>query len=281
MFDLLNIFRPFLIKTFFAVSVFLANTVSAGNYVMTIDNACINSHSLEFDLMIKSSNGSYSINSYQLILNINNQIFASSAPTFEYIPGTSNLSNTPIAASVKFPDKSIELSIGSGIGADLITTSIIRVGRFRLTDLEGFTDQPVNLSWDFSGINFTALFDEEFQLISSSDCHTSIEDCHISKDITDIHDNNSLPLGNELFQNYPNPFNPSTTIEFSLKTDDILELKIFDISGRMVQILFSGHKKAGKHKFLFTAETISSGIYFIRLTSNSGLSFVKKAVLLK
>jgi hypothetical protein len=40
--------------------------------------------------------------------------------------------------------------------------------------------------------------------------------------------------------NYPNPFNPSTTIEYSLKVDSKIEIKIFNNLGQLVRSLFNG-----------------------------------------
>ena len=84
-----------------------------------------------------------------------------------------------------------------------------------------------------------------------------------------------------LHQNYPNPFNPSTKISYSLKKSSIIELKLFDINGRMMKIIESGLKPAGSYEINFSAEGLSSGVYFFSLYSEGILMDTKKAVMIK
>ena len=84
-----------------------------------------------------------------------------------------------------------------------------------------------------------------------------------------------------LHQNYPNPFNPSTKISYSLKKSSAIELKLFDINGRMIKIIESGFKPAGSYETNFSAEGLSSGVYFFSLYSEGILKDTKKAVVLK
>ena len=92
----------------------------------------------------------------------------------------------------------------------------------------------------------------------------------------------SLPLPQELtlYQNHPNPFNPSTTITFSVPTSGHVALKIYDLLGREVltlvdELMFSGH-----HQATLDARTLSSGIYFYRITARES-SRTKKMLLLR
>ena len=50
-----------------------------------------------------------------------------------------------------------------------------------------------------------------------------------------------------LKDNYPNPFNPSTTIRFDLPTDAMVNIIIYDITGREVARPLSTRKNAGYH----------------------------------
>ncbi|CAN5451127.1 hypothetical protein BH10BAC5_BH10BAC5_15610 [soil metagenome] len=89
-----------------------------------------------------------------------------------------------------------------------------------------------------------------------------------------------VPLKYSLFQNYPNPFNPSTKISFEVPKDGFVSLKIFDITGREVSELISEIKTAGYYSVNFNATSLSSGIYFYRLTAGEFTS-VKKMNLIK
>ena len=83
-----------------------------------------------------------------------------------------------------------------------------------------------------------------------------------------------------LFQNYPNPFNPSTTINFAIPEGSKVNLKVYDVLGRIVATLVDEHLSAGQYSYQFNASNLASGIYFYRLTSGE-YSKVKKLSLLK
>ncbi|QQS36625.1 MAG: T9SS type A sorting domain-containing protein [Ignavibacteriales bacterium] len=89
-----------------------------------------------------------------------------------------------------------------------------------------------------------------------------------------------IPENFELGQNFPNPFNPSTTIKFSLPSNEFVSLKIFNSIGQEVSELVNQTLPAGSYSINFDAENLSSGIYFYTLSSNNFKS-TKKMLLLK
>lgn len=89
-----------------------------------------------------------------------------------------------------------------------------------------------------------------------------------------------VPSSTKLAQNYPNPFNPSTTINYTLKTSGSVNLKVYDITGRLVQELVNGHKNAGEHTVSFNASNLASGLYIYRLHA-AGKIITKKMTLIK
>jgi len=91
---------------------------------------------------------------------------------------------------------------------------------------------------------------------------------------------NSIIRSFALKQNYPNPFNPSTTIIYSLKQDENITLKVYNILGKVVANLFNGNQKAGTYNVTFNASNMSSGVYFYQLKAGNFIS-TKKMVLLK
>jgi len=80
---------------------------------------------------------------------------------------------------------------------------------------------------------------------------------------------------------YPNPFNQSTVISYKLQFANYMELNVYDISGRQISKLVDGYKTAGTHEVTFDASSLVSGVYFVRLTVDSGQSMVQKLVLMK
>jgi hypothetical protein len=92
--------------------------------------------------------------------------------------------------------------------------------------------------------------------------------------------NVETPLIFSLEQNYPNPFNPGTTINYSISSDGIITLIVYDILGNEVATLVSEYKSAGKYSADFNANHLSSGIYFYQLQSGS-YSKILKMILMK
>jgi hypothetical protein len=98
--------------------------------------------------------------------------------------------------------------------------------------------------------------------------------------INSVNDKAIDPNSFSLDQNYPNPFNPSTTISFYLPAGGNTALKVFDIYGKEVKNLIAGYLNAGRHDINFTADKLSSGVYFYQLETSSFIS-TKKMLLLK
>ncbi len=83
-----------------------------------------------------------------------------------------------------------------------------------------------------------------------------------------------------LLQNFPNPFNPSTTINFRISDNEFVNIKIYNSLGEEISTLMNEFKTAGNYSINFDGNTLSSGIYFYRLTTNS-FSFVRKMILIE
>jgi len=94
---------------------------------------------------------------------------------------------------------------------------------------------------------------------------------------------NTVITDYKLFQNYPNPFNPVTNINFNIPKSGVVELKIYDATGREISTLINRELKAGKYNYDWNAAAFPSGVYFYRILIDGGNSFndVKKMVLIK
>ncbi len=95
----------------------------------------------------------------------------------------------------------------------------------------------------------------------------------------------AIPLEYQLYQNYPNPFNPTTKIQYSLKTDVQVQLKIYNILGEEVRSLMNGFEEAGVKTVEWdgtnnNGRKVPSGIYIYNIKAGN---FVKtrKMVLMK
>ncbi len=89
------------------------------------------------------------------------------------------------------------------------------------------------------------------------------------------HKNEIIPTTTELFQNYPNPFNPETVISWQISESGFVSLKIYDMLGREVETLVSQFQSVGTHKVTWQPKSLSSGIYFCKLTTEKYSKSIK------
>ena len=85
--------------------------------------------------------------------------------------------------------------------------------------------------------------------------------------------------------NYPNPFNQSTQIRYNIPCKSTVNLSVYDICGRFVDVLTDDVLPAGEHVIRWNAtnqhgKEVGAGVYFIRLYMN-GESTVHKMILIK
>lgn len=94
------------------------------------------------------------------------------------------------------------------------------------------------------------------------------------------------PSKYSISQNYPNPFNPITKIRFSIVSSprvlsgDLVQLKVYDVMGREVQVLVNESLKPGTYEVSFDGSSLTSGVYFYKLIT-AGFTETKKMLLLK
>jgi hypothetical protein len=89
-----------------------------------------------------------------------------------------------------------------------------------------------------------------------------------------------------LSQNRPNPFNPTTTIEYTVKEQGKVNLRIYNVAGQLIRTLVDDVKSPG---VLYSAtwdgkngqgQTVASGVYFYKLVAGDFVQ-TKKMILLK
>jgi hypothetical protein len=98
--------------------------------------------------------------------------------------------------------------------------------------------------------------------------------------VIDMFTSSETPSEFALHQNYPNPFNPVTTIRYSLDKQSDISIKVYNITGRLVETLYTGNKAAGEYTITWDASHLASGIYFYKLVSASNV-ITQKMMLIK
>ncbi len=91
---------------------------------------------------------------------------------------------------------------------------------------------------------------------------------------------NELPLAFAVKQNYPNPFNPSTTIEYSLPSEQMVSVQVFNTLGQEVASLVNEQQVAGTYRVSFDARSLSTGMYIYQVRAGA-LTRTRQMLLLK
>ena len=88
-----------------------------------------------------------------------------------------------------------------------------------------------------------------------------------------------IPNSYALHSSIPNPFNPQTTISFDLPKQEAVRLAVYDVSGRLVDVLLDGDIAAqGRNEVVWrgrdmAGRVVSAGVYFYRLEAGNQLRF--------
>ena len=89
----------------------------------------------------------------------------------------------------------------------------------------------------------------------------------------------------EMLPPYPNPFNPSATVVFTLVRPARASISVYDLRGRLVKVLASGHHGQGRHEVVWHGkdghgQQVASGVYFVRMQAGD-LEQIRRIVMVK
>lgn len=111
--------------------------------------------------------------------------------------------------------------------------------------------------------------------------------------LTDVHGVDlRLHESYNIEQNYPNPFNSSTTIRYQIPGNSRVKIKIFNLLGQEVKLIFDGIQPAGYKSVIWDSKnnsgaSVASGIYLYKIkvidVADPGKTFsrIHKMVLMK
>ena len=89
-----------------------------------------------------------------------------------------------------------------------------------------------------------------------------------------------IPIQFNMLKAYPNPFNPSINVSFELNQQSMIKLAVYDIKGAFVQEITNDVLDMGSYTYNWDASAYPSGVYMLRLSTNSQV-LTQKIVLLK
>ena len=98
-----------------------------------------------------------------------------------------------------------------------------------------------------------------------------------------------IPGGFQLRPTYPNPFNPVTRISFSVGSESVVSVEVYDVVGRRVRVIMDEERMvAGEYDGMMWdgrddgGEAVANGIYYLVFTvREQGIRQVQKMVFMK
>jgi hypothetical protein len=84
----------------------------------------------------------------------------------------------------------------------------------------------------------------------------------------------------ELRGAFPNPFRSETAIRFALPQAARVQVRLYDVSGRLVRTLVDAQLPAGDHSAMVRADGLHPGVYWARLQAGS-VAATRRVVLMR
>jgi hypothetical protein len=162
-------------------------------------------------------------------------------------------------------------------------------GNLTVTTLPGFVPE---VGQQFTILTTTGLRTGEFETVDTSHGHSYsliyspnsvvlvVEGVgHVEASSFDLPESPGLSVP------FPNPFNPSTTIEFTIDRPQRVNISVFNMSGRRIDVLTERTYSSGSHAITWdgrnsAGQEVSSGTYVIRMRTQDRVES-KKVVLLR
>ena len=213
-----------------------------------------------------------------------------------------NHANQPITFGDLSVDQFVEVKMIRNADSSLLALRIKIEDGMNFSKVNGFTGivngSSIQLpTGNYNINNQTVVIDNNYNLINVNQLTNgqkvivwAVVDQSSNKTALQIQSKISSPTGVEeapvvvdefvLEQNYPNPFNPSTMISFTILSDQLITLKVFNALGEEVKTLVNGNLSKGTHSINFNADGLSSGFYLYKLESGNQVQ-VRKMMLLK
>ena len=123
--------------------------------------------------------------------------------------------------------------------------------------------------------------------VNGASCEFGLDDIYWSGggEILEISDFKNPLYQFELKNNYPNPFNPLTLIKYSLPSDGVVTITIYDMMGSRVKTLINSFQKSGDNSVQWDATNnlgnkVPSGVYLYNIEAGN-FNQTKKMILLK
>jgi hypothetical protein len=121
---------------------------------------------------------------------------------------------------------------------------------------------------------------------SNTDIYTMrSNDSYVVTGLPEVSESDEIPAVLSLAQSHPNPFSPDTRIRYELFAPAVVDLRVYDVAGRLVRTLASQSPQgAGEHDVVWDGRSdggqrVGRGVYFCRLSAGVESATMKMVLL--
>ena len=102
-----------------------------------------------------------------------------------------------------------------------------------------------------------------FTVLEKEGINNNTNNAKENKEVSVLTDNSNMDI-----VVYPNPFINTINTNFSINKDSKVTIELFDINGRLINILMNETKLAGEYNIPMDASKMANGVYVIKLNIN-------------
>ncbi|HSG27235.1 MAG TPA: T9SS type A sorting domain-containing protein, partial [Candidatus Krumholzibacterium sp.] len=145
---------------------------------------------------------------------------------------------------------------------------------------------PDTLRWDTTGFPGGLYLMELTATDMSGRTGTALRFAGIPEYLVDADEPEIPPAGTGIRSSYPNPFNPTTTIEYTVARRTAVTMSVYDVSGRLVDVLIDAQvKEPGVYRTVWDGsaaggDRVASGVYLCVIRTEDGINS-RKMILLR
>lgn len=174
-------------------------------------------------------------------------------PIYTFLYGYSNLDASYTGSKIQVYANSSGILCGEieVLDGGLLMTAPVYGDDLNTTEIEG-ASQGEELRFAINGMPMTGSFIFNGDL-SPHEIYLSLD---VTSSIDEIEDKYQLSI-------MPNPLSSLTEINYTLEKDADINLKVINIHGQLVEVLFDENKQAGKHNLTWNASEVPSGTYWL------------------
>ncbi|MBN2281131.1 MAG: T9SS type A sorting domain-containing protein [Candidatus Marinimicrobia bacterium] len=204
-----------------------------------------------------------------------------------------------LTLAMNYSPNILQIATWNDFGEGTIIEPTLEFGYQYLEDLQNFRRETIDSTFNFDGDDLLLpliIYELRKEYAYSYPVHNMLDDAfyHIIEGdieaakaiIYSLHPNSiekDQPQSAEQFtvtEAFPNPFNPRTNFLIDIRSNQPVDILIYDSSGSLIERKPNQKFKIGQNQFQWNGEHLSSGVYFFKFQQGNHL-ISKKVIHLK